>query len=293
MISRKFREPNFECKAIDCSGQECKWLTRSESEEILRRELEKLEDIGYKIESIDEYDFNQWKKRAKENTQKVFRAVDNGEKPEFNQAVWTDLKEHLFEIFHGKCAYCESSLLHVAFGDVEHYRPKREVTEDPTHPGYYWLAYDVDNLLPSCEKCNRARGKQNHFPVKGFRARTPMDDIRKEEPLLLNPYHHQPGDHLKFIPGKDGTGKDGKLMGTVEGITDIGKTSIMIYNLNRFELVDERRRELENIEAIFGAFAIKNQKRFQKILEEIRNGVRPYSSAAMKQIEYMLESESI
>jgi uncharacterized protein (TIGR02646 family) len=289
MIFKKFREPNFKCRAIDCSGQECIWLTWVDSEDELRLELEKFEDIGYKIKGIEEYDFNQWREKAKENTQKAVEAVTNGEKPEFNREVWTQLKEHLFELFHGKCAYCESRLLHVAFGDVEHYRPKRQVSENPGHPGYYWLAYDVDNLLPCCEKCNRARGKQNHFPVKDSHAYSP-GELHKEEPLLLSPYRHQPGDHLKFIPGREGAGKDGKVLGTVEGITEIGKTSIKIYNLNRFDLVEERKKELEHIEAAFGCFVISNPGRFRNILEEIRSGVRPYSAAGIEQIKYLKET---
>lgn len=289
MISRKFREPNFKCRAIDCSGQECVWLTWAGSEDELRLELKKLEDIGYKIKGIEEYDFDQWREKAKENTQKAVEAVNNGEKPEFFQEVWAQLKEHLFELFHGKCAYCESRVLHVASGDVEHYRPKRQVTESPDHPGYYWLAYDVDNMLPCCEKCNRARGKQNHFPVKDFRAYSP-GEVHKEEPLLLNPYLHRPSEHLKFIPGEGGAGEESKLLGTVEGITEIGKTSIKIYNLNRFHLVDQRRKELEYIEAVFGCFAISNPERFQKILDEIRTGMRQYSAAAIEQIKYLIET---
>jgi uncharacterized protein (TIGR02646 family) len=283
MISRKFREPNYKFRAIDCTGQECIWLTSADSEEELHLKSKKLEDTGFTIENIEEYDFNQWKEKAKENTGKAVEAVTNSEKPGFNQAVWAQLKEHLFEVFHGKCAYCESRVLHVASGDVEHYRPKRGVSEAPAHPGYYWLAYDVDNLLPCCEKCNRARGKQNHFPVKDFRAFSPAD-VPKEEPLLLNPYHHRPGDHLKFIPGREGP-----PLGRVEGITDIGKTSVIIYNLNRADLIEERRRELENIEAAFGGFAFSNPERFKKILNEIRNGVRQYSAAAFEQIKYLKE----
>ncbi|MEF9674035.1 hypothetical protein QNM99_25505 [Pseudomonas sp. PCH446] len=41
--------------------------------------------------------------------------------------------------------------------DVEHYRPKGAVSEDASHPGYWWVAMDWDNLLPSCIDCNRKR----------------------------------------------------------------------------------------------------------------------------------------
>jgi hypothetical protein len=47
---------------------------------------------------------------------------------------------------HGKCALCESKVTHIAYGDVEHFRPKaayRQSPDDPlVRPGYYWLAYE-------------------------------------------------------------------------------------------------------------------------------------------------------
>lgn len=90
-------------------------------------------------------------------------------------------------------------MLAVTRGDVEHFRPKSKVDEDPHHPGYYWLAYDEKNLLPSCELCNRPRGKLTHFPVHGQRARD-SEEIGSEQPLLLNPYNRQidPFKHLTF-----------------------------------------------------------------------------------------------
>src|SRR5262249_341553 len=115
----------------------------------------------------------------------------------FNQKIWKELKWHLFELFHDKCAYCENKPLAGYPGDVEHYRPKGKVDEDESHPGYYWLAYDETNLLPSCSLCNQPRrAKLTHFPVKGAHSR----DARKlaaEVPLLLNPYDKRvnPFDH--------------------------------------------------------------------------------------------------
>ena len=123
-----------------------------------------------------------------------------------DRRIWSELKSYLFEIFDGKCAYCESKVLDVAAGDVEHYRPKKGVDGMPTHPGYYWLAYDLENLLPCCEKCNRAGAKMNLFPIpmEGDRAWRPEDDIEAEHPYLLNPYGHDPAEHLRFVLGPDG-----------------------------------------------------------------------------------------
>ncbi len=68
-----------------------------------------------------------------------------------------DLKNALHELFHGKCAYCETFYSATQPMDVEHFRPKGAVAEDDGHPGYWWLAMKWDNLLPSCIDCNRKR----------------------------------------------------------------------------------------------------------------------------------------
>src|SRR5262249_45973388 len=106
----------------------------------------------------------------------------------FNEGLWKELKWHLFELFHGKCAYCEHKPQAGYPGDVEHYRPKGKVDEDPNHPGYYWLAYDPRNLLPSCSRCNQPpTAKRTRFPVEGAHSRDSRN-LAAEKPLLLNPY---------------------------------------------------------------------------------------------------------
>lgn len=104
---------------------------------------------------------------------------------DFQQSVWKDLKVWMLEqVFHFKCAYCESPLeLDRYHGDAEHYRPKGQVTivgsrgtkqrarcmlPDGTeidHPGYFWLAYNWRNLVPACSFCNTGQGKIDQFPT--------------------------------------------------------------------------------------------------------------------------------
>lgn len=73
------------------------------------------------------------------------------------ESKWADTKDQLLIESHDKCAYCESSMLAVAFGDVEHYRPKSK---------YWWLAYVYDNYLASCAICNQ-RFKSDKFKSAG------------------------------------------------------------------------------------------------------------------------------
>jgi hypothetical protein len=80
-------------------------------------------------------------------------------------------------------------------------------------PGYYWLAYAWDNLLVSCELCNR-RFKRNHFPLaKGSpRALGPGGDWTRERPHLIDPAREDPGasivwnEHLAVAPAGDRRG---------------------------------------------------------------------------------------
>lgn len=129
-----------------------------------------------------------------------------------------DVKQRLEALFHGKCAYCESLYAAQAPVDVEHYRPKAKVDGDDTHPGYWWVAMDWENLLPSCLDCNRRRkqkapylvsdlrvlfaemssGKQSAFPVAGQRAHPEVSDFIGELALLLDPTRDDPDQHIHF-----------------------------------------------------------------------------------------------
>ncbi|MBN3769265.1 hypothetical protein [Burkholderia sp. Se-20378] len=138
-----------------------------------------------------------------------------------------DVKLALEKLFHGKCAYCESAYASTAPVDVEHFRPKGAVAEDEKHPGYWWLASDWENLLPSCIDCNRRRGqrtpsgfskllkydeksrefnkskilktgKADSFPISGTRAQAEQTKFDKESALLLDPCRDNPSDHIAF-----------------------------------------------------------------------------------------------
>lgn len=113
------------------------------------------------------------------------------------------VKEALLSAQHGKCAFCESQVRHIASGHVEHFRPKAGYKQRPTdplrRPGYYWLAYSWYNLLFSCELCN-SRHKGSLFPLADHRTRagSPMDDLANEQPLFLNPAVDDPSAFIRF-----------------------------------------------------------------------------------------------
>src|SRR5688572_13150422 len=66
------------------------------------------------------------------------------------------LRNALNQHYGYKCAYCETFYGASQPVAVEHYRPKGEVIDgdERVRPGYYWLAANWENLLPSCTDCN-------------------------------------------------------------------------------------------------------------------------------------------
>ena len=102
--------------------------------------------------------------------------------------VWKKHKERLIMEYKGKCMYCEGRYVAGSHDDAEHFAPKGEVTEQRRkvdHPGYYWLAFEWQNILLACQKCNSRHpdgvsgphpGKLNEYPVRGERVKAPGDD---------------------------------------------------------------------------------------------------------------------
>lgn len=104
---------------------------------------------------------------------------------------------------HDKCCFCEADFTANGYGDVEHFRPKAGFKSTwkgkLNRPGYYWLAYDWQNLFFSCEICNR-RHKKNFFPLENEanRAHNHRFDLNLEESQLIHPSVDNPNDHLEF-----------------------------------------------------------------------------------------------
>ena len=247
-------------------------------------------------------EWKEWRVRCNDATAELITTVATGGKPVISSVLYKEQKVVYMAFdgpFHGKCAYCESLIAADQPGDVEHYRPKGRVTVNNSsansvtfveagvtkpHPGYYWLAYDWQNLLPSCIDCNRPNenklpgvhmGKRNYFPVKAYRAVHPGDEI-KEEPLLINPVSQEPSAHLKI----DDTG-------LFEALTAEGQECIDVFCLNlREPLVDARKTAYEGakdkILSLAAALLLGSSKAKSLLdqLETIKSGEKPYSAAA-------------
>ncbi|MFQ5637006.1 MAG: retron system putative HNH endonuclease, partial [bacterium] len=88
------------------------------------------------------------------------------------------IKETLKIMFHGKCAYCESKITHIDYGQIDHFKPKSKYPE---------LTFEWTNLLLACGICNGPVYKGNSFPEA------------EEGGPLVNPCSDDPIENFEFF----------------------------------------------------------------------------------------------
>jgi hypothetical protein len=186
-----------------------------------------------------------------------------GEK-KWNSSFWKESKSQLLIESNNKCAYCETPTRVVAYGDVEHFRPKSI---------YWWLAYSYENYLPSCGACNQEykkdlfelEDKKNQLPgiqltpamsdavLQGLAPTLtvdPVDDtqgeklkdftkeLQKEKALLVNPYFDDPSIYFAYKPILEN--KEVVIIPTNPKYERVIKICEDLFGLNRKELLDLR-----------------------------------------------------
>lgn len=161
------------------------------------------------------------------------RRQERMEFPLFPKGGFVSLLEHLFTITSGKCAYCESPAPVGASASLDRFRPKAGamgLDGEFSTEHYWWLAYEWDNLYPSCPKCNKFKGPK--FPVRGPRAVTGATGavLNQEGRLLVDPFTDEPTTHFSF-----------EVDGTIKALTEMGENSISTFELNRSDLVVARQ----------------------------------------------------
>lgn len=130
------------------------------------------------------------------------------------------VKNTLKDMFHDKCAYCESKITHVAYPHIEHYRPKKK------YPQY---TFEWQNLLLACSICNGKAHKGDRFP---------LEDGDENKPFLLNPCEDDPAQHLLFEQA------------WIVFLSERGRQTRNLLGLNRDDLFDRRRNLLRDIDYI-------------------------------------------
>ncbi len=256
------------------------------------------------VEPENDERWTKWREAAKQATLKLKQ--EGGAAP-INEKLYKECRDLILAWFHGKCAYCETKVTAgMREGDVEHFRPKKRVTDEKweivyvddqkqvKHPGYYWLAYDWRNLFPSCISCNQVSssadgsrvGKVDRFPVKGKRAMQPDDPLTSENPLLIDPYVDDPAEHFTFSPET----------GIIGGKTERGKLTIEILGLNREGLIEDRKSTAEAagddyteyVEATMKKNEAERERRRTKF-QAYEKGEAPYSAFGKEMIRLIRE----
>jgi uncharacterized protein (TIGR02646 family) len=186
--------------------------------------------------------------RGQRTTEANQQAFMNGERTfEFDSSIYgaKSVKNALIRAQQGKCAFCESQVRHIAHGDVEHYRPKGGVRQSETdpldQPGYFWLAYGWENLFFACQLCNQSF-KKNLFPLVDptRRARSHVDDLAAEQPMLIHPADEEPS---AFIGFRD------EMAFPIDD-DPRARTTIEVLGLNREELAEFRLDHLAPFELL-------------------------------------------
>lgn len=190
------------------------------------------------------------------------------------------VREPLNELFHHKCAFCESSIGATSDMDLEMFRPKGgsigiDGKRDPNH--YWWLFFDWNNLYASCPACNRTKGAR--FPVyQNQRAslEANWEQLREEPALLLDPCIDNPEDHFIFYD--DGTVAavhvDDLPQDELErfGTPTRGQVTIDTFALNRPALVKARLYESKILFSLIQEFSDS----FKNDAEAIHNFTEKY-----------------
>ncbi len=240
----------------------------------------------------------EWREEAQELTEQL-KGMPEEQRSDFinrNSRAWQRLKPELERLSHNKCWYCETKNTR-ADSHVDHHRPKNKVkneNDDEESEGYWWLAFDYQNLRLACNYCNClhrgtdgvARGKSDRFPVlsSSRRAVSPNSNIDDEMPLLLDPANPADPPMLWFLD-------DGRASPRFSKDDDLpylrAVITIDLLNLNDVKIVEERKRLLNQcmrlIERGDKAFQkYKNRspagkKEFEMIVQEIKELVQQSS----------------
>ncbi len=183
-------------------------------------------------------------------------AYQSGEKQfNFDRNIYahTTVKDSLIRDQHEKCCYCERLI--GTDGDVEHFRPKSAIQNKPgdplQKPGYYWLAYNWQNLYFSCKPCNQTY-KRNLFPLQTptNRATNHESNVEQEDSALISPCKEDPETMIGFR---------GEVPYAIDGC-EKGTITIEVLNLRNHNK-EARRKHLHNLKTLYDSINLLMQKR--------------------------------
>jgi uncharacterized protein (TIGR02646 family) len=175
-----------------------------------------------------------------------------GEKSRYSHP---QIKSALVNETDGKCAYCESQIRHIAYGDIEHVAPK---SADPTK----W--FEWENLTLACGVCNTNKGITSD---------------------LVDPYQEDPEQRFIFF---------GPAVLPVPGDTAALDT-VRTLELNRDVLVGRRTERIEYLNLLATVISLAPDARTRQIMsndfkKELRNAAEYAAMSRSVSKEYLARS---
>jgi hypothetical protein len=166
-------------------------------------------------------------------TQELLDALQRGETPSealLGRYKHPEIKTAVVGETYGKCAYCESKIGHVYWGDIEHIRPKS------LFPGerFAW-----PNLTLVCAVCN------NH-----------KSDYHSDSAPLVNPYADDPAEYLVPL---------GSMIMHKAG-SRAGRVSVQLLKLNRVELLERRAERIQRLGPLLEQWALEQDPTWKQLL---------------------------
>lgn len=189
-------------------------------------------------------------------------AQPNGElkSGDFDGGVYASepVKEALWRMQHAKCCFCEHEYER-KWSTVEHFRPKTSVQRARPGPralGYWWLAYEFENLYFCCNNCNSP--KNDYFPLAAGAVPLSEPDLPSavaEQALILDPGvapgADEPEQHLTFAQLPNGAYRIAPRNGSARGRETITAARLDRDDLN--ELRDKHHATLAAVANLVGA----------------------------------------
>lgn len=186
----------------------------------------------------------------------------------FDSSIYSSnaLRQLLWENQREKCCFCERKYERKR-STVEHFRPKTAVDrgQGKEKPGYWWLAYELNNLYFCCANCNGA--KLTFFPLEEgspwLQAKALPWKLESgqavEKPLLLDPGYDDPAEHLTFV---ELPGGDWEI--APKDLSERGRETIAKIQLDRDDLKKLRKsyfsKHIKPVIAQFQAAETENNK---------------------------------
>lgn len=190
------------------------------------RKIKKLEEPEILIANADKW------------TKEYCSCLSSGQTPSKEIATrYKDptIKAKLEQETHEKCAYCESKIKHITYGNIEHILPKNK----DARPDLY---VEWANLTLACEQCNRS-GKRTYY---------------EPELPLINPYVDEPEEHFQDL---------GPMIMPVL-CDDRAFVTEKVLKLNRPSLVERRSERITQINRLLISWAKEENSVVKEVLKQ-------------------------